>query len=226
MKWHLSAETREEIRTLAQETLYQVLHFARSKDVAEFVLRRMASHQHEFEHELHQSYPLKTRRVVATPSTVKKWSRHNDSILHFVDALAPEDLTPELVTFPLDAAAIVYLYSLLEQYGDNLAKLIDPDQLGHRKSWHVGLHSGANMTDPAVQRKLRSELATIFNCSTKDVSFEVLGAFVELKQLRNNIVHKRVLAIALPFNKIASYAVAIISHLYFLAVPKGRGLRT
>lgn len=225
MRWHLSVDTREQIRSLTERTLRDALHFNISKSITQFVLERMAMHQHAFEHELHHSYPIKASGVIATPTIIKKWRRNNDSILHPDLNLAPEDVTPEVKSFPINTVSVVYLFSLLEDYGATLATLIDPASLAQRRSWHSAVHGDANMADTAVQQKLRAEFAACFNCSPVEVSFEILGAFVELKRLRNQIVHERVQTIYLAFSKIVSYVIAIICHLHFLAVPKDTGLR-
>lgn len=219
----LTREVRQSVRELTVSTLIELLRFRLSRDIAQLLLDKSAGRCHEIEMELHEDYPLKAAGIIATPSLVRNWSRKINTILHTDEALAPEDASWEVHTFPLDATAIVYLFSWLEDYGNTLAKFVKPGQKFERRAWHAGVYADANIIDKQTQKKMQAAFAECFNFASSDVSTEILAGLVELKKIRNEVVHeKRLLA---PFARAFELASVTICHLHFLVLEKDKGLR-
>lgn len=178
-----------DIQEYTVDFINQLIHFKLEYDVSEYLSEKATSNFREFVVEQHEEYPIKGCGLIATRELVAKWKPGKDNLLHLYEDLAPEDTGSETDSFPRDTVSIVYIFSLLEGYGNAVSDYLNPDYKRNRRAWHHGVYGDANLDDPNVIKKMIDNFCKPFNFDPAGIPEEIIKALVGLKKERNTIVH-------------------------------------
>ena len=164
--------------------------------------------------EQHEEYPIKGCGLIADRTLLQRWTFRNESFLHVDEDLAPEDTGSEIDSFPRDTVSVVYVFSLLEAYGNELCDELNPSyRKSERKAWHHGVYGDADMKDASVKERMLDNFCKPFGFNKTKVPSQIVSALVELKFQRNRIVHK--LEHASEFELFFRCVVAVACCIYF-----------
>jgi len=203
------------IRDLTEETLINLIRFRASHDIANHLLEKTNENWRDFEEEFSINYPIKACGVLTDQDLLKEWEFNNNTVIRDEVDVSASELSEELSTYPIDTVSLVYMFSVLEVYGDEVTNLINPSFVQDRKAWHrqVFLPKG----DPQYSdiEKVKNGFAKPFNAQPENIEFSIAAALAQLKNARNQIVHKGSLGFDL--EKAFSAFVAIICHINYLA---------
>ena len=114
------------IQERTQDFINELLWFKLKYDVSQYLSDRVAHNWREFEAEQHEEYPIKGCGLLADRALLQQWTLKNECLLHFDEDLAPEDTGSEIDSFPRDTVSIVYVFSLLEAYGNDVCDELKP----------------------------------------------------------------------------------------------------
>lgn len=112
----------KEIRKITHDALKNLLTYKVSHDVLDFLKSGAERNFREFEGAQHNTYPIKACGIRAEPGKFGK----DDEYLFTEEPLAPEVTTQYLQSFPIDAVSGAYCFTILEIYGDDLVRLLNP----------------------------------------------------------------------------------------------------
>jgi len=203
------------IRSLTEETLESLIRFVMSHEVATHILGNTNENWKEFEEEFSVDYPIKGWGVLASESLISEWDFNNESIIRDEIDISGEEVSSELSTYPIDSVSIVYMFSILEVYGDEVTNIINSSFVKDRRAWHRKVYLPKNEPSYKDIEKIRRGFAEPFNANSSDVKFNIAAALAQLKNARNLIVHKN--NGGYNFKMVLSAIVAIICHIDFLA---------
>ena len=203
-----------DIHQKTEEIVKRLLSFKLEFDVSEYLSDRAQSNWRDFEAEQHVDYPIKGCGLIANAPALQKWDFKNETLLNFEEHLAPEETGSEIDSFPRSTVSIVYIYSLLEDYGNSVCDELNP---GYRKTlrqaWHHGVYGSADITEPGIQDKMLQCFCRPFGFSSNHVPPNIISAFVALKKQRNKIIHE--LESGHDFEFYFRCVVAIVCCIYF-----------
>lgn len=170
----------------------ELLRFKLDYDVSSHLSNRAIDRWSEFEYEQHENYPIKGVGLIASLELVKNWGlgrQTNENLLHLEEDLAPENTGDRINSFPRSTVSIVYVFSLLEDYGNSICTHIKPGYLRQRQAWHHKVHGDLDMSDATVHQKMKEGFAIPFGFIPSNVPDSIVEALVYLKSERNGIVH-------------------------------------
>lgn len=179
-----------DIQERTQGFIKELLWFKLQYDVSQYLSDRAESNWREFEAEQHVHYPIKGCGLIANISLLQQWTIKNESLLHLDEDLAPEETGAEINGFPRDTVSIVYIFSLLEAYGNDMCDKLNPGYRKNRQAWHHGVFGDANLRDPLIRAKMLENFCKPFGFDASKVPDQIISALVELKCQRNTIVHE------------------------------------
>jgi hypothetical protein len=202
-----------DIQKRTQGFITELLWFKLQYDISQYLSDRAASNWREFEAEQHEDYPIKGCGLIADSSLLQQWSIENESLLHLDEDLAPEETGSEINGFPRNTVSIVYVFSLLEAYGNDVCDKLNPGYRGWHQAWHHGVYGDADLKDPSIRAQMLHNFCRPFGFDTSEVPEQVISALVELKRQRNIIVHE--LEHASEFELFFRCVVAVACCIYF-----------
>lgn len=168
----------------------KLLWFKLQYDVSKYLSDRAISNWRNFEMEQHEEYPVKGCGLIANSTLFEQWTFKNESLLNLNEDLAPEETGAEIDSFPRDTVSIIYVFSLLEAYGNAVCDELNPGYRGTRQAWHHGVYGDANLRDPTKKQKMLENFCKPFGFDASRVPDSIVSALVELKRQRNSIVHE------------------------------------
>ncbi|MBI2272260.1 MAG: hypothetical protein HYU70_00560 [Bacteroidetes bacterium] len=175
----------ETLQELFTRTLDKVLQFRMGVKIFEYIDEKHRRDWREFEEELNVEYPVRGDVVRFSKELFKNWTAVNDnhSFVFEDRMIAAYDITDAhaLQAFAYQEMAIVYLFSMLEDFGNVLSVKMGYD-LGDR-AWH----SGVNRYKDIVERRLA--FAKVFNKEASDILEKMVELLFDIKEVRNQIVH-------------------------------------
>lgn len=197
--------------------LTEILEFEFSYKVQLYIREKIEADPDPFESE--QSInggPVKGAGVIASMANIESWSERNETLI-IGDLLVDPVKSSEAVSFfPLDSVSIVYIYSLLEAYGNDIVEHLGSNPSTNRfKAWHSGVHADADLDDPAKVQSMKKSFCHSFGFKTESVTDTFIESLVRLKLERNKIVHQ--LEHSLNFSACFQHVVFIACCIYFLA---------
>lgn len=125
-----------------------------------------------------------------------------------------------IMAFPLAAASASYVFTLIENYGDEIADLVSAGSRDRNKAWHEDLRGFADLRDPVQLTKARAAFAKHFAADPADVPELAARRIVGLKAARNAFAHDGDRSIA--FDSFFQDALAIVCHIAFLTTRADR----
>ncbi len=202
------------IREITIDALTMLMRFRTSYDVAAYLLDRAHANWREFEAGLENEYPIKGCGVIADKTLVSAWTMRKETLLQDEQDMGSHEVSEELSTYPLATASLGYVFSILEEYGDEITRRVNPAFVKDKSAWHrkVFMPDG----DPTSKdlRSIRNGFAAAFCVEPSMVHPPIASALCILKDARNLIFHKR--ESGYDFARAFSAVVAIICHIYFL----------
>lgn len=168
-----------------------LLRFKLDYDVAEYLSNRANLNWREFELEQHEKYPIKGAGLIASMDLIRQWSVGNrdENLLHLDEDLAPEETGDKIDSFPRSTVSIIYVFSLLEDYGNSVCNHLNPTYLGQRQAWHHKVYGDADTSVATVLATMKEGFAKPFGFNASDIPDDIVEALVYLKSERNGIVH-------------------------------------
>ena len=209
-KRKLTANQAKYVDELTEEVLELLLEFKFESDVAGYFLTKMRSDWRETEYEL-RDYPVKGFGVVFR-------KLESEAKVSFVEqSISPEKAVEYVGTFPLEAAAINYVFTLVELYGDLLVQRTNAKFFkGKRrhKNWHHKVYGNADTKDPAIRLKMANGFGHALLVNGRDIDSDTVLKLIELKRARNAFAHDA--DTGQRFEVLFRYAVDVIRDVYFL----------
>jgi len=202
-----------DIHELTEDFINELLSFKLKYDVSSYLSDRASSDWRGFEAEQHVEYPIQGCGLIANNDLLQSWSFENESLLHPDEGLAPEETSSEIDSFPRDTVSVVYMFSLLEAYGNDICDSLNPNYRNKHQAWHHGVYGDANINEDAIKAKMLTNFCKPFRFKESSVPESIVEALVILKRERNNIVHQ--LTSASGFDFYFRSIMAITCCLYF-----------
>jgi len=191
-----------------------LLNFKLTFDVQSYLTEKERSRWSDFEAEQHEvDYPIKGAGLIANQGTLELWTLQKETILHLEEDLAPEATGAELGNFPLQTVSVVYIYSLLEDFGNTICDHLNPTYRKARQAWHHGVYADCDLLNAAAFQKALTNFCRPFGFVTAKIPAGTIIALVELKKERNMIVHE--LQRSRAFEKMFRCVVMVASSIYF-----------
>ena len=126
-----------DVQKLTEDVLKQLMMFKLDFDVSEHLSRRVVSNWRDFEAEQHAiDYPIKGCSLKANLLGLQGWSFQKETMLNLEECLAPEETGSAINGFPISTVSIVYIYSLLEDYGNCVCDELNAGYRKIRQAWH------------------------------------------------------------------------------------------
>jgi len=195
----------------------ELLHFKLDYDVSSYLSDQATDRWRDFEVEQHEDYPIKGAGLIASFDLLKDWGlgrKGDENLLHLEEDLAPENTGDKIDSFPRSTVSIIYVFSLLEDYGNSICAYLNPGYLRQRQAWHHRVYGGVDMSDAGAHQKMKEGFAIPFGFRSSDVPDNIVEALVYLKFVRNRIVHD--LDHSPDFVDCFRSVVAIVCCIYFL----------
>lgn len=213
----INKKTRQVIHQLTVDTLRTMLKFHVSHKALKYIHDESTNNWRDLEDQLHNDYPIKGVGVKATKENLKTIDADFGGFLHLEEDLYPGEVPDELSGYPYDATSAAYLFTLLEGFGDDLVKLVNPGYLSERKAWHHGVYGDANMNDKNVKLKARSGFGKPFQRKPSGVPVYAVQRLVKIKADRNRFMHESNTFIN--FDEFFSAVIATVVFLHFFLLP-------
>ena len=230
-----STDSAQIILNRTTKTLNRMIKFYVAHKTMKYIHSQKTGDWENLEDELHNSYPIKGVRVRATKDNLNKFERDDGGFLEFEYPLSPDDVIDEINCYPIDAASASYLFMILEDYGDNIAKLVNPKykvieksrsckecgkvvaSTSQRQSWHSGISGKLNPSKSEIKKSTES-MESVFSALSSDSNTELaVTRLAKLKFYRNAYAHEGKALIK--FHDFFCEAVAIVLFLYFFLLP-------
>lgn len=163
--------------------LTRLLNFKLTFDVQNYLVEKEISNWRDFEAEQHEGhYPIKGAGLIANQRALESWTLQKETILHLEEDLAPEDTGEEIGNFPLQTVSVVYIYSLLEDFGNSICDYLKPAYRKEHQAWHHGVYADCDLRNAAEFKKALTNFCRPFGFDTMKVTAGTIIALVELKK--------------------------------------------
>ena len=209
------AERRAKIMALAIPALDSMLTLATTFRIQRHILEKTEGNFREFEAEAAVNLSIKGTGVIAKRDDVCKQDFFLDNI-----GLGSYELAAYINSFPLEAAAASYLFTMLEVFGNDVAEVISHGHIARNKAWHEDIKGFADMRDSVQVQKAREAFARHFAASANGVPEVAARRIVKLKYERNRFAHDGSLQVS--FDSFIRDTVAILCHIVFLTTDVDR----
>ncbi|ELE7133148.1 hypothetical protein ACPV5H_25940 [Vibrio harveyi] len=204
------------IKLRTERFLHEVLEFEFSYQTQLHVREKIEADTDRFEVEQSVTgYPVRGSGIIASMVNIVSWSLHNETLIIDEQLVDPVETSDAVSFFPLDSVSIVYLYSLLEEYGNDIADHLAVTQRRRFQAWHSSVYADTDLNDPAKVQAMKTSFCNVFGFNTNSVPDTVIKSLVRLKLERNLIVHE--LEHSNSFYLCFKYVVLIACCIYFQA---------
>jgi hypothetical protein len=211
----LHKKEKAEIRERTEAVLTALLRFKVSYDLRHHMGDKTNSEWNDYARSLHNRYPITGTGIRTSPAILKVRDRDLSQFIIDEVSLAPEVAVEEFDAFPMAAASAAYVFSLLEDYGNSVALLIDPASVGARQAWHRKVWG-----DPTVStevRKAREGFAHAFGAAPRKVKIRPVKRLMRLKLQRNGYAHD--LDTYLDLDEFFKSVLVVLCQIAYLALP-------
>jgi hypothetical protein len=211
----LQKAEKAEIRERTETVLEALLRFKVSYDLRRHMGDKTISEWSDYAASLHNSYPITGTGIRTTPAILTAETRDLSQFIIEEVGLSPETAVEEFDAFPMAAASAAYVFSLLEDYGNTVALLIDPTSVGDRQAWHRKVRG-----DPAVRpevHRAREGFAEAFGAAPRKVRTRPVKRLMRMKLQRNAYAHD--LETYLDFEDFFNSVVVVLCQIAYLASP-------
>ena len=183
-----------DIHSRVRDLIGALINFKLSYDVSKYLADQAITDWSSFEATQHeQDYPIKGCGLIADTSMLADWSwqrNRDETLLHLEEDLAPEHTGSEIDSFPRDTVSTVYIYSLLEGFGNDFCDFLNPSYRRIRQAWHHEVHADADCSNTAVRAAMKASFCKPFGFDPAKIPDEIITGLVELKRERNEIAHE------------------------------------
>ena len=212
----LGPRQREKVIALVEGCLDRLIRFRLSYDSTIYLLRRAKANWREIDLEITERRIVKAVGVVA-----KRYEmQDNSSPSRFlVEEQADSETVLQSLDFPIEAAAINYIFTLVEMYGDAIVSVVNRKFFIGKyapKNWHSRIHGDADIDDAEKLIRMRRALAEPFRLDVSDVPMFTVAMTIELKRVRNDFAHTA--STDSTFEVLFSYAVDLVCQIYFWTI--------
>jgi len=201
------------IQKRTQDFIKEMLWFKLQYDISRYLSDQAESNWRDFEAEQHNNYPIKGCGLIADSSLLQQWTINNESLLHLDEDLAPEETGSEINGFPRDTVSNVYVFSLLEAYGNDVCDKLNPSYRMKHQAWHHSVYGDADLNSLTTRAKMLDNFCRPFGFDKSKVPSQIISALVEIKRQRNIIVHQ--LQHTSTFELFFRHVIAIACCIYF-----------
>lgn len=209
-KRKLTVKQAEYVDEITERVLELLLEFKFESDVASYFLAKMRSDWRHAEYSL-RDYPVKGSGIV-----FRNWgSEPGVSLVE--QSISPEKAVEYVGAFPLEAAAINYVFTLLELYGDLVVQRTNARFFkgkGRHQNWHHKVYGDANTEDPGIRLKMANGFGDPLLVDGRNIDGDALLKLIELKRARNAFAHDA--DTGHRFDVLFRYALDVIREVYFL----------
>lgn len=210
------------MREVTRLSLHRLLSFHVAFSGLKYVHDNVTTNWRDLEAELHVNYPIKGVGVKVTRSNLRVIDESDGGFLHSSEDLHPGDVPAEIGSFPYGAAAAAYAFTLLEGYGDELVKIVNPGYLKARQSWHHGVYGDINLNEKGALAKAREGFAKPFACPVGRIRRFEVQRLVEIKAVRNEVMHEGTSQV--DFVPFFGKVIGTIGSIHFLLIPSDQML--
>jgi len=213
----LTEHKRNLIKDKTHQILNLLLRFHVSYSSLSYIHRQSSNNWRGLEEELHIDYPIKGAGLRANRTNLRLIEGAWGGFLHTDVDLFPGEVPSELACFPYEPAAAAYTFTLLEAYGDNIAKIVNPGNLKDRQAWHHGVYGNANLSDSTDLKKAKKGFANPFGRNEKHLPRYAVERLIEIKAARNEFMHEGYFP--MDFDDFYAKVLATVVSVYFLVLP-------
>jgi len=216
-----------EVRRLADSAIDRLLSLRLTHDLLLHRIDEGLSKWRDLQQQLHaEQYPIKGAGVIATLENLGATVIANEDggFLHDEEDVAPEDIVDNLGTYPLAAASSAYAFSVMEEFGNEVARLVHPNQKTYTTwSWHKSVELSLDNFTKATMAKALCAFAAPFGADPVRVQSASALRLVAVRTARNDYVHRRDTDI--DFHTFCAFCLAVVCQIFFLAVPSATELK-
>jgi hypothetical protein len=217
----LSKASQEQVLRLGVSTLNQLLTFKLETDLLDYISDRDARDFRSFEEEIAHAASIHGAGVLATAADLTRELEPGDEGFFRTDVLlGAHEVGAYIASFPLAAAAASFTFTVLENFGNDVAAITSPSGLDRNKAWHEDVRGFANLGDPVQLKKARAAFGKHFGVSSGDVPEIAARRIVEVKRIRNEFAHDGSRWVS--FDSYLEDVLAIICHIVFLVTDERR----
>jgi hypothetical protein len=207
----LTAKQALYVTDLTKTFLDRLLEFKLQSDVTDYIIKTTLANGGLVKYDADLTFPVKAQGII--------FRRSGQSPLGpLVDQqIGPETALEYLGGFPLEAAAINYVFTILEIYGDLIVRKTNAKffkNKNRRQNWHHRLHGDARTEIHEVQIKMANCFGEPFLVAGANVDSGAVLKLIELKRARNAFAHGA--DAQHRFDVLFGYAVDVIREIYFL----------
>lgn len=185
----LTDAIHNKVRQLTVEALKNLLRLKTIVELQEYILDR-ALRYGDIEKQLAVDVPIKGAQVFATRENLAREPWHWSQKFVQEVPVGADELVEYIRTFPLSAAAASYAFSIVEYFGDQVAELVEPGKIKRRNHWHRDVSDETDVCQPEKLFAVRKSFGKAFKADATSVSEAAARHLVELKQIRNALVHQ------------------------------------
>ena len=215
------------LRELALAAVDRLLDLRLTHDLLEHRIEDGRSRWRELTEQLHAAkYPITGAGVIATRENLgsPKIGAENGGFLHAEELLAPEDVVSNLGSYPLAAASSAYAFSIVEIFGNEVARMVRPDQKTYATwSWHKDVTLDPDDYTERQGMKALRDFAAPFGADFLKVQPASVWRLVAVRGARNDYIHRRIADI--DFHTYVGFCLALVCQIFFLAVPGAEELK-
>ncbi len=217
---------RTKVLSRVHAVIEGLLEFHVAYSAAIYINERAQDNWREFEGELHVNYPIKGVGIIATPDNLDEIYEEDGGFLHAEEDLYPGEVTTHLPDFPYQAASAAYIFTVMEELGNDLVQIVNP---GYRKkqnrnwSWHSSVYGDLKLKDQAKVLKAKEGLAKALKVDSSRIADWVIERLATIKKARNAYAHEGDKSIT--FDGFFADVVSIICVLQFLLLPHDKQIK-
>ena len=209
----LGIRQREDVQEATEVLLDRLLQFKLAYETTNYLFQRAMASWGKIESQLDSGIPTEATGIVANRESLEEKSHTRFEIR---DCVGSDTVFSSLNDMPLEPAAISYVFTQLELYGDFVVSVINKRFFAVKngpKNWHSRIHGDADIKDAAKLLRMRSALAAPFRMATDDIPLFAVAQVIELKRVRNEFVHEG--RSSANFDVLFSYAADLICQIHF-----------
>lgn len=209
---------------IVKDAIKQVLRFQVAYDLTRYLSDKTHGQWVDLASALHNQYPLKGMGLIADTKALDypDGELRGQVIFDEVD-LAPETAIEQKDDYPIDAASLAYIFTILEIAGDEVAAVINGVPKAGRSSWHSRAYGDLDTKDRAQIDAVRDAFAKVFNVPAKRWKRRSIERLVWLKAQRNAFAHER--ATNVDYHRSVDYTLMLLVQLASIADPSGDALK-
>jgi hypothetical protein len=208
----LPPDKADQIRRFTKTTTERLLQFKLSHYLTKHLIDKLRVNWRDVEQELHADYPITQAGVIAVLAEGGAGVEgiFGDDFLITDEPVAPEDVVSLLGTFPFDAASCAFVFTILEEYGDVIVSIVNPDFTHDRRAWHRRIYGGNELGNAVTSGKIARAFAEPFGFEDRAISEQILLSMMRIKNERNSFAHTGTMTMS--FDEFFKRAMSVICY--------------